>query len=304
MTYNNFEFQGYNKFDLMGYSWTCDQPKANVLIVHGMSEHAGRYNAFAEFLNNNGVNVFSSDLRGHGKTAGSIENVGLFAMENGWQKVIQDQKILITQISQQNDLPTFVLGHSMGSFVARSLSFSGEKRIAGYLFSATAGDPGFLGRAGKIIATINSQLLGKKNRSKLLDKMAFGDFNKKIENPRTTKDWLTKDNSIVDEYMNDPFCMQLFTSQFYTDLLEGVLTVNHNNNIKRMEKVPYLLFAGEMDPVGDYGAGVQKVFQMMLKEQHNVQLKLYEDGRHEMLNETNRSNVYDDVLNWIITQLT
>ena len=303
MTYNNFEFQGYNKFELIGYSWTCSQPKANVLIVHGMSEHAGRYNEFAKFLSNNGINVFSSDLRGHGKTAGSIENIGLFAMENGWQKVIQDQKILLTHISQQNDLPIFVLGHSMGSFIARSLSFSGEKRIAGYLFSATAGDPGFLGRAGKIIAAINSQMLGKKNRSKLLDKMAFGDFNKRIENPRTKKDWLTRDDSEVDKYINDPFCMQLFTSQFYTDLLEGVLTVNDTRNTKRMERVPYLLFAGDMDPVGEYGKGVQKVFQMMLKEQHDVQVKLYQGGRHEMLNETNKVEVYNDVLSWILTQL-
>ena len=303
MSYSNFEFQGYNKFDLIGYSWNSNQPKVNVIIIHGMSEHAGRYDEFANFLTSNNVQVYSSDLRGHGKTADTIDNVGLFAMENGWHKVIQDQKLLITHVSQQNELPIFILGHSMGSFIARTLSFSGETRILGYLFSATAGDPGFLGRTGKIIAAVNSQLLGKKNRSKLLDKMAFGDFNKKIENPSTKKDWLTRDESAVNKYMNDPFCMQLFTSQFYTDLLEGVLSVNDNSNVKQMARVPYLLFAGTMDPVGEYSKGVQKVFQMMRGQQHSVELKMYEGGRHEMLNEVNKEEVYNDVLDWINKQI-
>jgi len=299
MNYSNFNFQGYNKFDLVGYSWQCENPKAVLIIIHGMSEYAARYDHFATYLTEQGITVYSSDLRGHGKTAEIVDNVGIFAMENGWEKVIQDQRALISYIQSQTDLPVFILGHSMGSFVARSISFSGENRIKGYIFSATAGDPGFLGRAGKLIASANSRWVGKKNRSKLLDKLAFGDFNKKIENPKTKKDWLTRDEEVVDRYINDPFCMQIFMSQFFTDLLEGIISINYPANVKRMVKVPYLLFAGTMDPVGDYGKGVQKIYQMMLSNNHQVEMKLYEGGRHEMLNETNKEEVYQDVLGWI-----
>ena len=303
MNFSNFNFQGYNKFDLVGYEWKCENPKAILIIIHGMSEHAARYDHFATYLTEQGITVYSSDLRGHGKTAGTVDDVGLFAMEDGWQKVIQDQRALISHIQSKIDSPVFILGHSMGSFVARSLSFSGEKRVNGYIFSATAGDPGFLGRAGKLIASANSRLVGKKNRSKLLDQLAFGDFNKKIENPKTKKDWLTRDEEVVNRYINDPFCMQIFMSQFFTDLLEGIISINYPANVKRMVKVPYLLFAGTMDPVGDYGKGVQKIYQMMLGKNHQVEMKLYDGGRHEMLNEINKEEVYQDVLGWIEANL-
>ena len=303
MSYSNFKFSGYNKFELVGYSWHCEDPKAIVIIIHGMSEHAARYDDFSNFLTTNGLSVYASDLRGHGKTAETPENVGLFAMENGWGKVIQDQRALISYVESKSDLPIFILGHSMGSFIARSVSFSGENRIAGYLLSATAGDPGFLGRAGKIIASVNSKWMGKKNRSKLLDKLAFGDFNKKIENPNTVKDWLSRDPEIVQKYVNDPFCMQVFMSQFFTDLLEGILSINYTTNIQNMARVPYLLFAGNMDPVGEYGKGVEKVHRMMLNTKHDVELNMYDGGRHEMLNEINKEEVYHDILNWMNNKL-
>ncbi len=299
----NFEFEGYGKTTLVGYHWSTPQPKAVVLIIHGMSEHAARYDHFANYLTGHGIEVYSSDLRGHGKTAGAPEKVGLFALENGWHKVVQDQRCLIKHVQSHHSLPLFVLGHSMGSFLARSLSFSGENRVNGYLFSATAADPGFLGKAGKLIAGINARLMGKKNRSKLLDKLAFGDFNKKYENPRTVKDWLSRDESVVDKYMADPYCMQTFMSQFFIDLLEGIISINKMENIRKMDKVAYYLFSGTMDPVGDWGKGTQKVYDAMIAAGHKVELEFYEGGRHEMLNEINKNEVYTDLLNWINQQV-
>ncbi|MFT7611435.1 MAG: alpha-beta hydrolase superfamily lysophospholipase [Parvicellaceae bacterium] len=297
--FENFNFQGYNKADLVGYKWKCGAPKGVVLIIHGMSEHAARYDHFAGHLNSQGYTVYSSDLRGHGKTAGDLENVGLFSMSDGWHKVVQDQRALIQLIKEEHNLPLFVLGHSMGSFVTRSISFSGEDKVDGYILSATAGDPGLLGRAGKVVASLNKGIMGRKNRSKLLDNLAFGDFNKKYETKRTKKDWLSRDEKVVDDYINDPYCMQIFTAQFFSDLLEGILSINRYSSVQKMAKVPYYIFSGTMDPVGDWSKGTQKVFDLMKQVELNVELKFYEDGRHEMLNEVNKEEVYADVVNWI-----
>lgn len=302
MEFINDNFQARDGVNLVTYFWECEQPKGIVHIVHGMSEHAARYNEFALFLNQHGYLVYASDLRGHGKTAGSLEKVGLFAMQDGWNKVVND----VIDISKQLDLkypnlPLYLLGHSMGSFIARSVAILCPPEVDGYIFSATAGHPGLIGKVGVRLSNLNLKMMGKKNRSNMMTQLAFGDYNKKYENKRTEKDWLSKDESIVDAYISDPYCMQIFTSQFYNDLLSGVLYINETFHIRKMEKEkPILMFAGDMDPVGDYGKGPQEVYSKFEKAGiKDVTLKIYKTGRHEMLNETNRDEVYDMVLNWL-----
>lgn len=298
MEATNFNFKGEGNFPLVGYQWLTEKAKANILIIHGMSEHMARYNHLATFLNNNDYNVYGSDIRGHGKTAEKIENVGLLAMNDGWNKVVKDQLALEKKIIADNNLPILVLGHSMGSFIARSLAMESTTSSKAFLFSSTAGHPGFIGTAGKYLSKVNAAIMGKKNRSNLLTKLAFGDFNKKFEK-RTEKDWLSRDNEVVDKYIADPFCMQVFTSQFFNDLTIGVLKVNDKKNYSKMKDVPYYLFAGDKDPVGDYGQGPKDVTNALKNEDRNATLKMYKDGRHEMLNETNKDEVYADLLNWI-----
>lgn len=295
-----FEFHGEGKTPITGYDWNLPQPKAVLMIIHGMSEHAARYDHFANYLNDQQIAVFSSDLRGHGKTAGSLDKVGLFAMQDGWQKIVEDQLELEQHIRQIHPhVPLFILGHSMGSFVARSVSFTGKTSADGFIFSATAGHPGVLGSVGKHIARINMKAMGKKNRSKMLSGIAFGGYTKKYKDKRTEKDWLSRDPKVVDAYISDPYCMQTFTSQFFNDLLEGVLSVNDNNNISKMAPVPYYLFYGTMDPVGEYGKGPLEVYEKLKKRNYDVEIKSYEAGRHEMLNEINKEEVYRDVVSWI-----
>lgn len=300
MNFTNETIKSHDNTPLVIYKWDCEMPKGIVHIVHGMSEHAARYDHFASFLNQHGYLVRSSDLRGHGKTAGSIDKVGLFAMEDGWIKVVKDIKFLNETFSKDNDLPVIMLGHSMGSFVVRSLMYQFPNSGDAYILSATAGHPGLLGTVGKRLASINTSMMGKKNKTNLMTKLAFGDFNKKYEK-RTDKEWLSRDTEVVDKYIADPYCMQIFTSQFFNDLLEAVLDINKLSNIEKVAKhKPVYLFAGDMDPVGDYGKGPVEVKEKLVKAGvEDIEIKMYAEGRHEMLNEINKEEVYQDVLNWI-----
>ncbi|MBG15923.1 MAG: alpha/beta hydrolase [Crocinitomicaceae bacterium] len=302
MTFVNSEIRSFDLIPITLYHWECDNPKAIVHIIHGMSEHAARYDHFATWLNSNNISVISSDLRGHGKTAGELKNVGHFATRNGWEKVCKDI-VLITEdiIKKYPNLPIIFLGHSMGSFLLRKISYSFGDYGSGYIFSSTAGHPGLLGIAGVRIAKLNVKLMGKRNKSQLMTQLTFGDFNKKYKDKKTNKDWLSRNEDIVNQYINDPYCMQTFSSQFYNDLVEGLLEINQTSNIDKMNKdLPILLFAGDMDPVGNYGKGTQEVYDKMKScGVKDIELVMYEQGRHEMLNEINKMDVYQMILNWI-----
>ena len=299
------QFKSDDLTELTTYHWSCENPKAILHIVHGMSEHAARYDHFAKFMVNNGFEVFSSDLRGHGKTAGKLDNVGQFALNNGWDRVVKDLSLLTEHFKNNRKLPVYILGHSMGSFLARTLIKDYPSVGDCYIFSATAGHPGLLGIAGKKLAGANAFFLGKKNRSQLLTKMAFGDFNKKYENPRTEKDWLSKDTDVVDKYIADEYCMQTFTGQFFEDLLDGILRINSSAYLNGTPKnKPVYMFAGDMDPVGNYGKGPKEVLKRFKEVGiKDIELKMYPDGRHEMLNETNKEEVYNDLLTWMNKKL-
>jgi len=302
MSFNNFDFNTSDGHRLVGYIWPKSNAKANILIVHGMSEHCARYDHFASFLNDQGYGVYSVDLRGHGKTAGSLENVGFFAMKDGWQRVTKDICEYAEHIKQVSpNKPVILLGHSMGSLIARHCAFTSPELFDGYIFSATAGDPGMLGTIGSGVSKMNIRMMGPKNRSKLLTKMAFGDYNKKFKPKKTEKDWLSRDESVTKKYMDDEYCMQIFTAQFFNDLLYGVIEANRMDRMRKMNMdTPILLFAGDMDPVGEYGKGPKAVFDKMnAVGVTDLSLKMYKDGRHEMLNEINKQEVYEDVVGWL-----
>lgn len=282
--------------------WMVHEPIGIVHIVHGMSEHSERYAEFATALNQEGYFVYASDLRGHGKTAGEIDNVGHLADKGGWKLVVDDVIKITEEIKMKHpSTPVFLLGHSMGSFVVRSVMHVRPKICDGIILSGTIGHPGLKGIIGKQIARVMSFVWGKKKRTTLLTYLSFGHFNKRIENKRTDKDWLSRNEEIVDRYINDPYCMQIFTTQFYFDLASGVLDINKNSNFSKLDKeVPILLVSGSMDPAGEYGKGPSEVLRKMRDAGvKNVDLHLFEGGRHEILNETNREEVFDFLLNWL-----
>lgn len=287
---------------LVLHHWPIKQPKVLIHLIHGMSEHGYRYNELGKWLNQKQIYAYSLDLRGHGKTAKNIDSIGIFSSKNGWDKVILDIKFITKKISTEfTDIPTVILGHSMGSFLARELAIKFPNLSNHYIYSATGSHPGMKGHVGGLIARLNCLLFGKDTRSKFLQFLVMGDFNKKIKNPRTIKDWISRDEQVVDNYIKDPYCMQIFKNQFFVDLAYGVMRVNKKKAIKEERKDKYiLLFSGEMDPVGKYGKGVKKVFHFYKRNGFpNIELKLYSDGRHEMLNELNKEEVYNYIYKWI-----
>jgi len=291
--------------DMQVYAWLPDKdvPVKGILqIAHGMAEHARRYEELASFLTDNGYAVYANDHRGHGKTAGSVDNLGFFSEKNGWQKVVKDLKILNLHLREKfPKLPLFVLGHSMGSFLTRQYLMDSNSTVQGAILSGTANHPGLLGKVGVLLTKVLLLFNNPKSPSSLMDSMSFKTYNKAFKPNRTPHDWLSRDEKKVDEYVADPYCGTIFSLQFYNDLLKGLLYISDKNNIKKTnQNVPILVFSGTNDPVGENGKGVRD-FYTKLKTVgiKDLTLKLFDKGRHEMLNETNREEVFAFILDWL-----
>lgn len=304
MITTDFNFTTLDNQEIFTVSWSPEKDteiKAIVQLSHGMAEHIMRYETFAKFLTENGYLVYGNDHRGHGKTAGILDNVGYFADENGFYKVAGDMVQLTDIIRKEHpDLPVFLFGHSMGSALSRYYIVENGDKIDGLVLSGTMGDPGLLGKIGSLIAKAESFLKGRKYRSNLLNKMSFGSYNNAFKPNRTDFDWLSKDNDAVDAYVKDPYCGSVFTSGFFADFLGGLGEIFKPEHIGRIPKsLPILIFSGEMDPVGGKKS-LEKVYQSYQKAGlADVKLKLYPQGRHEMLNETNKEEVFTDVIAWL-----
>lgn len=277
-------------------------PRAVVVVAHGMAEHAARYDRLAQALVAEGYAVVAPDHRGHGLTAGDPEEYGFFADRDGWDTVVGDVRAVIRQAREQHaGAPVVLLGHSMGSLLSRTLAIRHGDEIDALVLSGTAGDPGPLGAVGLRLALAERRLRGGRHRSTLLDTLTFGGYNKAFRPTRTDVDWLSRDEAEVDAYVADPACGSVFTSGFYVDLLGAMREINDAKAIARMpQDLPIYLVAGDADPVGDSGKGVERLAQVMRHVgQADVTVRLYEGARHEIFNEINRDEVTADLLAWL-----
>ena len=276
--------------------WTCEgKPKAIVQILHGMAEHVGRYEELAKSLNREGFVVVGRDLRGHGKDA---KILGYFGEKNGWNLLLQDAHDLMCEMKKAYPhTPYFLLGHSMGSFLAREFALRYSWELDGLILSGTGHYPKMVTGAGKLIAS----LMPKKKPSKLVDKLAFGSNNKPFQPARTPFDWLSRDEKQVDQYIADPLCGFMFTGKAYGDFFGGLTALADFSRLKAMEKqLPVLFLSGEKDPVGQMGQGVRKVADAFRQAgMQAVDVLMYPEGRHEMFNEINKEDVYNDVAAWL-----
>ncbi|MCC5910131.1 MAG: lysophospholipase [Clostridiaceae bacterium] len=271
-------------------------------IAHGMAEHGGRYDEFANFLVQQGFVVYVNDHRGHGLSLGDGDTLGYFADTNGWKQVVNDLNLVSEYILNQYPKGRLVLlGHSMGSFLARRFVQCYDTRLEGLILSGTGWDVGFLGYLAIGLAKIQIWKKGSTVPSTLLDRLSFGSFNKGFRPIETPFDWLSRDGQKVKEYIEDPYCGFIFTAGGFYDLLNGIKDLHHPEELNKTTKdLPILIFSGELDPVGKKGKGVQQVYEAYKSIGcTNVTMKLYPKGRHEMLNEVNRHEVYRDVTHWI-----
>lgn len=302
MRADEFSFIADDSKSIHTYRWSPEGlPKACILIAHGMAEHAARYARLAENLTKAGYEVWAPDHRGHGKTAAEGE-LGWLSDHDGFKRVVRDLQGLSRQIKQERpDLKLFLLGHSWGSFLAQGfLSLSGDE-LAGCVLSGTAHNSGPLLAVGLALAKLGCAFKGSKVPSPLLNTMSFGAFNNAFKPNRTAFDWLSRDDAEVDKYVADPYCGFVPTFGFFKDLIDGFKWIYHPDTMRSIpRRLPLYLFAGDHDPVGGATGAFGKLVEIYRQiGMLDVVDKLYIDGRHEMLNETNRIEVSQDLIDWL-----
>jgi len=275
-------------------------PRAILQIVHGIAEHVERYDDFARWLNGHGILVAAEDHMGHGKSIGDGDVQGYFT--GGWDAAVADTKALQDKLMETYPgVPCFLFGHSMGSFMARTMLFRyPDSGIRGAVISGTGWQPTVALKAGLLFCRLEAKKVGETAVSETITKLIFGGYNKKFAPNRTACDWLTTDTEHVDRYVADPLCGFDATIGLARDMLTGISMIQKKEHLAAMKKdLPVWFLSGKDDPVGNMGAGVQKSYDAFCKAgMQNVSITLYE-GRHEMLNEKNRAKVYADVLEFV-----
>ncbi len=305
MQSETFFFDSSDGAKIFTYKWLPDGtncPKAVIQISHGMAEHAQRYERFAKELANAGFAVYANDHRGHGKTAIREEDIGYLADERGWEKTVDDMHALTRIIKKDNpDVPVFLLGHSMGSFLSRNYAQLYGNDISGLILSGTSGGLGIGGRLGRFIARREAKKYGRRAKSLRMKKLLNDRLNGSFQPARTDFDWLSRDPQEVDRYIDDAHCGEALTNGFYCDMLEGMYSATDPARSEKIpDNLPIYLISGTDDPVGQKSRGVLKAYRSLVKAGlKDVSYKLYEGARHEILNEINRDEVYQDILAWI-----
>lgn len=279
--------------------------KAVMVIHHGMAEHKERYHGFFEFLTSNGYAIYMHDMANHGESNDDINLTGYFGKKNGYKGIVKDMKTAYDLAKKDfADKPIFAMGHSMGSFVTRCFTaWYPDLNLAGAIYMGTGGYNKIAGM-GDLMSSAIAKATGYTKKIAMLDKMTFGAYGDKFEH-RTNFDWLTRDTKIVDEYVKDDYCGFLFSAQGMNDLVKLNIISNSDafyNGVPN--ELPILVVSGALDPVGEYSKGIIEVGEKLKATGHtNTTVKLYDDCRHEILNELNKEEVYADILNWLNAQI-
>ena len=285
--------------------WNSDgerRPSALVILVHGMAEHIARYDGIARYLNARGTAVFGASHLGHGLTAGKGE-LGYFARRGGAGYLLRDiDTVRRYAMSLYPDTPCFILGHSMGSFLTRYYLCTDMARgLSGAVISGTADQPPAVLAAASLVAGTQKLFGMAKKPGKLLNTLSFAAYNKPFDPPMDGFAWLSRNEENVRKYVADPLCGFCFTVSAFSDLFGILKFIGKEKNIKKMDpSLPVLFVAGDKDPVGENGAGVRRVYDRFAGcGMKNISMKLYENDRHEVLNELDRETVYADIYRFI-----
>jgi alpha-beta hydrolase superfamily lysophospholipase len=277
------------------------QPQGIVQLAHGMIDYTGRYTALAAFLTSHGFIFAGHHHLGHGKSVSSPEDFGFFAERDGYKYVIEDVHLMNKHLHKSYpNLPVILLGHSMGSFISRLYAEEYPSSISGLIIHGTGGPNPLVG-VGKLLAKLIRSFYGPRHRSELINKIAFGSYNSKYPKEEGHNAWLTRDLDKVADRDTNEFTSFKFTTSGYIDLFTFLAGCNSKAWFKNYPKsLPTIIMSGDMDPVGNYGNGPHYVYkQLMIGGAENVTFKIYEGARHELFNETNADEVFEDILAWI-----
>lgn len=268
-------------------------------LVHGMTEYIDRYDHLMSFLAENGYVTFGYDHLGHGKTADSDDELGFIAHKDGWKYLVNDVVAFTKAVKNMYPtLPTVLMGHSMGSFISRLVAESYNSEYDNFIFCGTSG-PNPASSAGLLLVKIIKAFKGEKHKSNFIHNMAFGGYNKGFESD-TPYEWLTTDRDVITKYAADKYCTFRFTASAMGDLMNLLSHCNRGAWFKALDSnKPILLIAGDKDPVGNYGKGVKSVYEKLIKNGKNAKIKLYENCRHEIHNDTCKNEMFNDILEFI-----
>jgi len=282
-----------------------EAPRAVLQISHGLSEHIGRYDEFARFLCSYGFVVAGNDHLGHGRTAVE-EDYGFFSEYRGWDMAVHDVRTMTERLQEKYaGLPTFLLGHSMGSFLLRTYMIRhSDAQLAGVLLSGTGQPSDSLLNTGISLANLEIKRNGAKARSRQVSQ--FMESMRRSDPPlEKPADWISRDPEMVDAFISDPLSRRGSTVSMLRDMMVGMRFNSRTDNLKKMNRdLPVFFFSGDRDPVGLNGQGVIRIYTRFVSAgMKDVTMKLYPEGRHEMLNEINRTEVYADVLGWLESKM-
>lgn len=268
-------------------------------LAHGMTEYIDRYDHLFSFLAENGVLAFGYDHLGHGKTAENDDELGFIAHTDGWKYLVNDVAAFTRAVKKiYPDIPTILMGHSMGSFIARLVAERYPQEYDKFIFCGTSG-PNPASKAGLLLVNIIRAVKGEKHKSNLIQNVAFGSYNKGFDGD-TPYEWLTTDREIISKYAADKYCTFRFTVSAMGDLMNLLSNCNRTAWFEALDSnKPILLIAGDKDPVGNYGKGVQAVYEKLIKNGKKAEIKLYENCRHEIHNDICKDEMFRDILEFI-----
>lgn len=283
--------------------WVPENPIGVIQIVHGITEHIDRYEEFANYMVNQGYIVIGNDHLGHGKSI-ITDKPKMFIGELGsWNYLVKDINTLYEIITEEYKLPTYLIGFSLGSFVSRHYLIDYNPIYKKAILVGTGIQPNIVLNILKLIVKGEVKKIGVENTSKFIRELSFGTYNKQIKDAKTDYDWLTSSEEEINKYINDPLVGKDTTGSLFYELLDGMVYTSKLSNIKKMKELPILLLSGLDDPVGSKGNGVKKLENIYKKNNIDVSLKLYEGKRHDLFHETNKLEVFNDILTYIKKEL-
>lgn len=272
-----------------------------LIIAHGIGEHAGRYEELAEKLNAKGIAVFAIDFIGHGESVGPDQKPMYFG-ENGWDFLVKDLISLNKIVKEMYpEIPCYVLGFSMGSFVVRTAmaESAGELCVDGAILAGTGNLSPFVANLVKKMVAAEAKKCGADNVSQKVNELAFGNYNKYFKPCQTEYDWLCSNADGIKSYIDDPMTNKFITPGMFMELLGGMARVNRKSAIENSKKVPILFLTGEEDPVGGFVKGVKKVVKTFMDCNPDVDFEIYHNSRHDIFHDNNKEVVMSDIYMWM-----